>query len=214
LKRIEGEVRREVIQYGKLLSDKRLVTGISGNISGRIDEEAIVITPSGFRKSMIKEYDLIRMQIADGKVTAGGKPSVETPFHLAFYRNRPDVGGVVHGHPLFCTMLAVAGETIRTDLTPEGLFLLGKVVLVPYETPGSARLAAQLEQVMQNHDAFILENHGAIAVGKDVAEAFGRLETMEFLAELQIRTEETMGAHPLPPAEVEKILEMAGKHKR
>lgn len=211
MRRAEGEVRKEVVDYGRLLYGKRLVNGLSGNISGRVDEDAMVITPSGMCKGALRMYDLVRMTIKEGKVTAGGKPSTETPFHLAFYRERAGVGGVVHAHPLFCSVLACAGRTVRTDLTPEGLIYLGEVAMVPYATPGSEQLAGNLRAAMEGHDAFILQNHGAIAVGKDVAEAFYRLESLEFLAELQVRSEVMGGVSGLPPAEVEAILRMAGR---
>jgi L-fuculose-phosphate aldolase len=212
--RVEGEVRREIVDFGKALYERRLITGMSGNISGRLDDEAIIITPSGHSKGHLKEFDLVRMLIRDGKVTAGGKPSMETPFHLAFYKARKDVGGVVHAHPLHCTLLACSGRMVRTDLTPEGLLYLGKVAFVPYATPGSKELAENLEAAMQGHNAFIMQNHGAIAVGKDVAEAYYRLEALEFLAEMQVMIEGAGNVKGLEGAEVRKILDMAEGAKR
>jgi len=212
MRRTEGVVRKEVVEFGRALYEKRLLTGLSGNISARIDEREIIITPSGVCKGKLTPQDLLRMDLARGTVLSEGKPSMETPFHLAFYRDRPDVGGVVHAHPLFCTMLAVSGQTVRTDLTPEGLLVLSRVAFVPYETPGSDRLAKRLREVVDKHDAFILQNHGAITVGKDLADAYYKMETLEFLAELQVRTEGIKAAHPLPPTEVEKVLAMASKH--
>jgi L-fuculose-phosphate aldolase len=212
MKNEEGTVRRSVVEFGRLLYERRLLTGLSGNISGRVDEEEIIITPSGACKGMLDASDLLRMRIQDGKVLSEGRPSMETPFHLEIYRGRREVGGVVHAHPLFCTILAVTGRGLRTDLTPEGLLLLGEVAFVPYATPGSEELAKKLEAVMKEHDAFILQNHGAITVGKDVAEAFFRMETLEFLAELQVRTEGVKGARPLSADEVKKILAMSSQH--
>lgn len=213
MRRMEGMVRKEIVDIGRLLYERRLVAGTSGNISGRIDEEAIIITPSGRCKGSLVEFDLVRMLIKDGKVTAGGKPSVETPFHLAFYRTREDVGGVVHAHPLFCTLLGCMGRTVRTDLTPEGLIYLGDVAFVPYATPGSEELARHLRSAMQERNAFIMESHGAIAVGKDVEEAYYRLEALEFLAEMQVRAEGLGEVRGLPDEEVRRILEMAKEPK-
>ncbi len=139
---------------------------------------------------------------------------METPFHLAFYRARKDVGAVVHAHPLNCTILACSGRTVRTDLTPEGLLYLGKVAFVPYATPGSKELADNLEAAMQDHSAFIMENHGAIAVGKDVPEAYYRLEALEFLAEMQVMAEGAGGVKGLKESEVRKLLDMAEASKR
>jgi L-fuculose-phosphate aldolase len=209
VKRIEGEVRKEIIDYGKALYNRRLVTGMSGNISGRIDDEAMIITPSGYCKGHLKPFNLVRMLIESGKVTAGSNPSMETPFHLSFYRTRKDIGGVVHAHPLYCTLLACSGRTVRTDYTPEGLIYLGRVAFVPYATPGSKELAENLRAAMPGGNTFIMENHGAIAVGKDVAEAYYRLETLEFLAEMQVRAEGPGNIKGLKEEEVRKILGMA-----
>ena len=211
--KIEGELRKEIVEFGRMLYERRMLTGTSGNISGRVNEEAIIITPTGACKGNLKAYDLIRMLIANGEVTAGGKPSMETPFHLAFYRNRPDVGAVIHCHPMFCTILSVAGESVRTDLTPEGLMVLGEVAMVPYATPGSNALATNLGSAMMGHNAFILENHGAICIGKDMAEAHHRMETLEFMAELQCRAQETGRLRPLPEDEKERILAMMRKER-
>jgi len=206
VRRIEGEVRKEIIDYGKALYDRRLVAGMSGNISGRIDDDAMVITPSGHCKGHMKPFDLVRMLIKSGEVTAGSNPSMETPFHLSFYRTRDDIGGVVHAHPLYCTLLACSGRTVRTDFTPEGLIYLGKVAFVPYAPPGSKELADNLHAAMPDRNAFIMENHGAIAVGKDVAEAYYRLETLEFLAEMQVRAEGPGDVKGLKEDEVRRIL--------
>jgi L-fuculose-phosphate aldolase len=214
MRRVEGEVRKEIVDFGRELYQKRLVSGMSGNISGRVDDKAIIITPSGHCKGHLKSFDLVRMQIADGKVTAGGKPSMETPFHLAIYRSKGDVGGVVHAHPLHCTLLACSGRTVRTDLTPEGLLYLGKVAFVPYATPGSKELADSLQAAMMGHNAFIMENHGAIAVGKDVPEAYYRLETLEFLAEMQVKAEGAGDVRGLKDEEIRRILSMSEGEKR
>ena len=211
--KIEGELRKEVIECGHLLYQLRLVIGTGGNISGRIDDEAIIITPSGACKGRMKAYDLIRMLIETGEVTAGGKPSMETPFHLAFYRQRKDVGAVVHCHPLFCTLLSVTGETVRTDLTPEGLLVLDEVAFIPYASPGSQQLARNLAEGMGGHDAFILENHGAITVGRDLADACHKMETLEFLAELQVRARGDDRLKALSAEEKGRLLAMKNKGK-
>jgi L-fuculose-phosphate aldolase len=206
---MEGEVRRELVRFGRLLYERRLISGLGGNLSARVDDSTILITPSGVSKGMMLEKDLIRMTVDRGEVISSGKPSMETPFHLTCYRHRPDVGAVIHAHPLYCTILAVAGETVRTDLTPEGLMVLGEVRLVPYETPGSEKLASRLAEALAGGgSAFLLERHGAITVGGDLAEAFHRIETLEFLAELQVRAEQAGKARPMPKDEAERVRAM------
>lgn len=208
-----SDPREDIVKFGKMLYDRKLNTGASGNISARTGNGTMLITPSGSCKGMLEEDKLVEIWIDDGKLVGSGKPSIETPFHLAFYRSRPDVNAVVHTHPMYCTVLACRNIKVRPDLTPEGLLVLGKEVpMVPYATPGTDDLAAQLGVAMATANAFLLEKHGAITVGKDMAEAFNRMETMEFMAELMYRAQNgfesgTWGLlRPLPKNEVERIL--------
>jgi L-fuculose-phosphate aldolase len=195
----------DVVRYGRLLYEKGLTNGTGGNISARLGE-TMVITPSGTCKGMLDPTELVTVDIATGKAL-GGHPSMETPFHLTVYRERKDVNGVVHVHPRFCTTLACAGIEVTPGLTPEGLMVLGRrVPMVPYATPGSSDLAESLKGEVRKADAFLLESHGAIAVGKDLKDAFHRLETLEFHAELQYRLLLLGRGRPLLEAEIERIL--------
>ncbi|QLH74718.1 MAG: class II aldolase/adducin family protein [Methanomassiliicoccales archaeon] len=199
--------RAEIVRFGKYLYDKGLVTGTSGNISVRGDEDTMLITPSGACKGMLSVSDMIEVRISDGELLSEGRPSMETPFHLAFYRKRRDVNAVVHSHPLYCTIFAVAGLRVFTTLTPESLLVLGREVpYVPYATPGSEDLAEGLTENMGDANAFLLDKHGAIAVGGSLKDAFHRLETLEFMAEMQYRLIAIEKGDPLPMDEVEKIL--------
>lgn len=195
----------DVVRYGRLLYEKGLTSGTGGNISARVGE-VMVITPSGSCKGMLDPTELVTVDIATGKAVSG-RPSMETPFHLAVYRRRPDVGGVVHVHPRFCTVLACAGVPVDPALTPEGLMVLGRrVPLIPYATPGTDDLAVMLGREAERAEAFLLESHGAIAVGKDLKDAFHRMETLEAHAELQYHLAVLRKGGPLPEDEVRRIL--------
>ena len=167
----------------------------------------MLITPTSTCKGMLEEDRLVLIDLNDGKVLSGGRPSIETPFHLAFYRARPEINAVIHTHPVYCTALAVKGIKIQPGLTPEGLLVLGREVpLVPYATPGTDDLAQVLSDAMRTSDSFLLEKHGAIAVGRNMAETFHRMETLEFMAQLQFNLNALGGAAPLPTDEVDRIL--------
>jgi len=195
----------DVVRYGRLLYEKWLTSGTGGNISARVGD-VMVITPSGTCKGMLDPTELVTVDIATGKAM-NGKPSMETPFHLTVYRKRPEVNGVVHVHPRFCTVLACAGRSVDPALTPEGLMVLGrKVPLIPYATPGTDDLAVMLGKELEAADAFLLESHGAIAVGKDLKDAFHRMETLEAHAELQYHLALLGKGRPLPADEVRRIL--------
>ena len=195
----------DVVRYGRLLYEKGLTNGTGGNISARVGD-MMVITPSGSCKGILDQNELVTVDIVSGKAVSG-KPSMETPFHLTVYRNRPDVKGVVHVHPRFCTVLACASVPVDPALTPEGLMVLGRrVPLIPYATPGSDDLALMLGREVESADAFLLESHGAITVGKDLKDAFHRMETLEAHAELQYRLALLRKGRPLPEEEVRRIL--------
>jgi L-fuculose-phosphate aldolase len=195
----------DVVRYGRLLYERGLTSGTGGNISARVGE-TMVITPSGTCKGMLDPTELVTVDLASGKAL-DGRPSMETPFHLTVYRERKDVNGVVHVHPRFCTALACAGVEVMPALTPEGLMVLGRrVPTIPYATPGTDDLAEALRLEVRRTDAFLLESHGAIALGTDLKDAYHRLETLEFHAELQYRLLLLGKGGTLPEAEVRRIM--------
>ena len=199
--------RSTIVEYGELLYWKGLTVGTAGNISARGEDGTMLITPTSTCKGMLSADGIVTIDIKDGKVLGEGRPSIETPFHLAFYRARPEINAVIHTHPVYCTALAVKGIKIQPEMTPEGLLVLGKEVpTVPYATPGTDDLAEALSGSLKTSDAFILEKHGAIAVGRSMGEAFHRMETLEFMAQLQFNLSALGGAEPLTNDEIGRIL--------
>jgi L-fuculose-phosphate aldolase len=199
--------RKQIVDWGKLLYQKGLTVGTAGNISARGEDGTMLITPTNTCKGMLTEDGLVAIDIKDGKVLGKGRPSIETPFHLEFYRARPEINAVIHTHPGYCTALAVKGIDVQPALTPEGLLVLGREVpTVPYATPGTDDLANALSSALRTSNAFLLEKHGAITVGRNMAEAFHRMETLEFMAQLQFNLQALGGAGPLPDDEIDRIL--------
>jgi len=200
----EKTLRSEIVRYGRMMFDRGLTFATGGNISTRLDEERILITPSGVRKGGMREEEILVVDLKDGSHQGKGIPSIETPFHTAFY-SREDVNAVMHGHPPFCTALAVAGEPLRTGLIPEGILVLGDVPLVPYGTPGSEDLARALLDAPGDGRGYLMQNHGALAVGSDLEEAYNRLEEMEFIAMVQVHCGTLGRTGELPPEEIKRI---------
>lgn len=169
----------------------------------------MLVTPSGACKGLLAPEQMIRVNIKSGKAEEGKRPSMETPFHLGIYRLRPDVGAVIHSHPLSCTVLAVLRRPFRSAMTPEAIMVLGELVpTVAYATPGSGDLAEKVALGLGEGKACLLESHGALAVGKDLPDAFNRMDTMEYIASLQLRCEELGGLDGLPDEEIARIAEM------
>ena len=180
----ESFARRRLAECCHLLYDRHLTVSAGGNMSVRLGEDEILITPSGVNKGLISGDDLVKMDM-DGNVISGGKPSIEHKFHIGIYKENPETNAVIHCHPLYCLALAVKGEDIKSCLTPEGVLLLDQVPTVRYETPGSQEL---VDAVMEYADApaMLMAKHGAITQGRTLEEAFNRMEELEFQAHLQI----------------------------
>ena len=185
------------------LYDRRLTVSAGGNMSIRINDGEILITPSGRNKGLLLPEDMVKMSM-DGKVIGEGKPSIEHRFHLALYNRNQDTNAIVHCHPLYCTTLAVKGERIKSDLTPEGVLLLGDVPMIDYYTPGSEELVKAVEACADSR-AMLMRRHGALTQGRTMEEAYNRMEELEFQAQLQLMVRRAKG---LPKAEVEKLRNM------
>ena len=196
----ESFARRRLAECCHLLYDRHLTVSAGGNMSVRLGEDEILITPSGVNKGLISGDDLVKMDM-DGNVISGGKPSIEHNFHIGIYKENPETNAVIHCHPLYCLALAVKGEDIKSCLTPEGVLLLDQVPTVRYETPGSQEL---VDAVMEYADApaMLMAKHGAITQGRTLEEAFNRMEELEFQAHLQILAGD---AAELPVEEVVKL---------
>lgn len=178
--------RNLLVDFCEMLYDRQITVSAGGNMSLMIGDSEILITPSGRNKGLLEPEDLILIG-TDGSVISEGKPSIEYKMHLALYNLNPGTRAVVHCHPLYCTSLAVKGKELKTELTPEGVILLGKVPMIPYHTPGSQEL---VDAVAEHHSskAMLMARHGAITQGRTIEEAYNRMEELEFQAKLQIIT--------------------------
>ncbi len=208
----EERLREDLVRFGKLVYDRRLTFGSGGNISARLDDGSVLVTPSGTCKGLLRQEEMIVVRIEDGKWYGERKPSMETPFHTAIYRARKDVGAVIHCHPPSCTVLAIAGIQVRPTVTPEGAMVLGREVpTAPYATPGSEELAQVVVGALSASNACLLQKHGAVAVGRDLMEAFNRLETLEYIATLQLDSADIGRFDTLPEQEIDLLLKEKDK---
>ena len=161
-----------------------LTTATGGNVSMRMGK-TMLITPSGKDKSSLSADDIAEVRISDGaNLTPSLRLSIESDMHRRIYLARPDAGAVVHSHPLFASLFSASGEEIDTAIIAEDWYLLDKVANVPYALMGTEALAEAAAAYAAGHDALLLENHGAIAVGRTLIEAFDRLECLEQAAKL------------------------------
>lgn len=204
----EAALRADIVRIGQLLHTRDLVDGSAGNISARLGPDRLLCTPSGLAKGFLEPDDLIIIDM-DGRLVAGRpgrKPTSELAMHLEAYRRRPDVNGVVHAHPITAVALSIAGVSLAECVIPEAIVFLGLVPTTPYATPSSEENRRAISDVIISHDALVLQYHGSLTVGRDVMEAYFRLETLEHTAKIIALSKLMGGGPPLPPEQVTKLI--------
>lgn len=207
----EEAARRDLVALCHELGARGWVANHDGNVSCRLDDGRFLASPTAVHKSRVAPEMLVVVD-AEGKVVQGTrKVFSEMALHLAVYRTRPDVGWVAHAHPPHATAWAVAGEPFfDPPFMAEPVVSLGRAIpLVPYAAPGSP--TGVLEAVFAEVDAALLEQHGALTVGKDAETALLRLELVEHLARIALLAKPLGGARPLPAADVERLLQARAK---
>ncbi|MEM7444688.1 MAG: class II aldolase/adducin family protein [Pseudomonadota bacterium] len=196
------ELRKEIIAICQLMDAKAMVAGTEGNVSARASGDTVLMTPSGYNKADITEDMLVRLDM-EGNVVEGDYPPTSEKFmHLEFYNQRPGANGVAHGHPVFATAFAAAGRDLPHGILPELVAVIGQIATVPYGRPSSAKLAEALAPYVKRHNVFLLQNHGATAVGKSVRDAFHRLQVGEAYAKTVWAAEALGGVQPLNMAQI------------
>ena len=176
---------RDILEIGRLLYDKGYIVATDGNLSVLLEDERILITPSGKRKEKLNEDDLVIID-KNGTVLSGKhKPSSEIYMHLWIYEQRPDVKAIIHAHPPHATAYSFVMPREYTPQLAETRDLVGKINFVPYREPGSKELAAEVKEKIKDSLALVLHKHGVIVGGASLWDAFSRLERLEF--EMKIR---------------------------
>lgn len=179
--------REWIVYYGKLLIDTGLTRATGGNISVFDPESQLVaLSPSGIRYHDITVEDVTVITLDGTQIEGDGKPSSESAMHRIFYQQRPGICSVVHTHSVFGTTLATLGWSL-----PPANYLLalagGEVRCADYAAYGTDALAELALRAMENRKACLLKNHGLLAVGATLQEAFSIAENVEHCAEYYYR---------------------------
>jgi L-fuculose-phosphate aldolase len=194
-------LRAEVVDVCRRLYERGLIAGADGNVSVRLADGQLLITPSGLSKGALAPADLVVVGPEGQHVSGNHVASSEVRMHVRIYRRRPDVHAIVHAHPPTATAFAVAGEDFMAPVLPELVAQMGGVPLVPYATPGGEPLADQFEPYLPNHDAFLMANHGATTVGPTLTIAHQRMESLEHAARILLAARLLGTVRPLRAAD-------------
>ena len=181
------DVKSDIVRTLKILEEKGLNYGRSGNVSVRIPSKGhIVITPSGLVKSALSPKDLLVIDMEGNVIEGGGLPTIETPLHLGIYKEYEYFNAVIHAHTIYSSALAVARESIPPIIEEMVLYIGGEVRVADYAPFGSKELAENAVKALRNRKAVILANHGVVACGRDLWEALEVLEVVERAAHIYI----------------------------
>jgi L-fuculose-phosphate aldolase len=210
----ESQLRNDIVEVGRRLWVRGFVASNDGNISVRLDDKRLLMTPASVSKGFMTP-DMMVVTDLDGNMLAGApgrKPSSETMMHLVVYRNRPDVNAVVHSHPPLSTGFAVAGIPLDRAVLAEVVTTLGSIPIAEYGTPSTRELADAVEPYVRLHDGLLLANHGALALGKDLFAAYYKMETIEHFAKISLVARMLGREHVLSKEEVARLQALRGSY--
>jgi|BioPla2DNA2_1021312.scaffolds.fasta_scaffold32516_3 L-fuculose-phosphate aldolase len=197
--------RTQVAEYMRRLYARGLTTASGGNISCRTSAGNVAITASKLDKAVIDADGVGLVTLAGVNLTPELTLSIETGMHLAIYAQRPEVKAIVHAHPVFASAFSAAQASINTRLTAEAYAIIGDPVVIPYALMGSPDLAKQVAADLTTASCGILENHGVIALGVSLLEAFDRIELLENAARQTVILAQLGGRRELSPEQLRQL---------
>jgi L-fuculose-phosphate aldolase len=208
----ERQHRLAIVQFGRLLHENGFVAATDGNLSVRLDDQRLLVTPTCISKGRMRASDMVIVDM-DGK-RLGGKRRVssEIGMHLLIYRLRPDVHGIVHAHPPTATGFAASGYDLNRPLVCEVVVGLGSIPLARYGTPGTPELTDALAPLIPGHEAILMANHGVVTFGSSVEIAYMRMEIVEHFAKIALVTHLLGNEQPLDEKQVQKLHEVRHRY--
>lgn len=216
----EFEIKQEMCEIGRRVYERGMVAANDGNFSVKLNAGEILCTPTGVSKGFMTPEYICKIDMKGKLLESHGdfKPSSEMKMHLQVYKERPDVQAVVHAHPPYATTFAAAGLPLEQPVLSEAVLTLGRVPLAAYGTPSTKEVPEAVAEYLPYCDAMLLANHGALAYGNSLMNAYHKMESVEFYARILYQTKLLGGARELTQKQVEDIYEirrrsgMPGRH--
>ncbi|MBS1785917.1 MAG: class II aldolase/adducin family protein [Acidobacteria bacterium] len=202
----------EALEACRSLHAQGLLAAADGNVSLRLEDGRVAITPRGVAKATLRREDFAFLDL-DGTIFSG-HPSSERLMHLAVYRTCPEAKAVVHAHPVTAIAWSLAhpdADELPSDALPEVILAAGRIPLVPMATPGTEAMGTKLAPYLPAHRLMILARHGGLAWGESLREAAGGIERLEQVAKILLAAEGFGGAKSLPESEVNTLRALRAK---
>ena len=204
------ELREQICDISIKMWQLGWVAANDGNVSVKLPDGTFLATPTGMSKSFITPEKLVHID-QDGQIldaSAGLKPSSEIKMHLRCYKEREDVGAVLHAHPPVATGYAVANKPLDEYSMIETVIALGSIPVTPYGTPSTYEVPDRIAPYLGEHDALLLQNHGALTVGADLITAYYRMETLELFAKISLNAHLLGGAKEISRENIDRLISM------
>ncbi len=202
----ETYLRLQIVEAGKRLQQRFFVASNDGNISAKLDDNTILITPTGVNKGEVTPDQIIKVDREGNIIEGHMKVTSEIKMHLAVYNMRADVKAIVHAHPPASTAFSVSKEKLDDPvILPEAVFSLGKIGYCEYGTHSTDEVPKAVEKEIPYSNVLLLSNHGALTVGTDVMQAYYRMENLEMVSKVTIYSKILGNIKTLNELQVEKL---------
>jgi L-fuculose-phosphate aldolase len=214
----ENDIKTQICDICGKMWQLGWVAANDGNVTVKLGGGLFFTTPAGISKAFITPDKIVKIN-AKGELLEGDfKPSSEIKMHLRCYEEREDIGAVIHAHPPAATGFAVANKPLDGYNMIEAVLMLGSVPVTPYATPSTQEVPDSIAPYLQEHDALLLQNHGALTIGADLITAFHRMETLELWAKISLNAHLLGGSVEISRENIDKLCSMrenygiTGKH--
>ncbi len=207
------KLKKEIIETGAKIWQRRMVAANDGNISVRLSENEFLTTASGVSKGFMTPKMILRVDINGNLLEKSDyKPSTEFKMHAEVYKRRKEINAAVHAHPPFATAFALAGIPLDECFLPESVLTLGAVPIAEFALPSTDEVPESIAPFIGKTDVILLANHGALTVGLNLNDAYFKMETLEHTAEIVWRAKALGKINPLTEEQREKILALKEKY--
>jgi L-fuculose-phosphate aldolase len=203
------QARNAIVDIGRQCYERGFVAATDGNMSCRLSNHLVAATPAGLCKGRLEPEDVVVLDAGGKRLEGPREASSEILLHLEIYKERPDVGGIVHAHPPTATGFAVARMPLAECVLPEIVATLGDVPLAPYATPSTAEVPESIRPQLRSHNAFLLANHGTVTLGATLEEAYFTLEKVEQFAQVLLVARQLGRISVLTRDDVAKLTQIA-----
>lgn len=205
----EFELKKQICEISKRIYDAGMVAASDGSISVKLNDNEFLCTPTGVSKGFITSEHICKVD-RDGKVIQLNgkiKPSSEIKIHMSIYKKRPDISAVIHAYPKYATGFAIAGIPLTQPILAESIISLGCVPVAEYGT-SSEQTHEAVSKYLQFFDAVLLENNGALTYAENLLNAYHKMESVEFYANLLYISKQLGGQKKLSQEQVQRLYEI------